>query len=104
MSWIIVKQLNKKKSNIGQIIGLNVLWLSITFFSINIFFLISAKGENISFYIPPPTELSFLISAIVMPSLLIFIANAAKNIKINPIYINIVFVTYFLISTRFATK
>lgn len=39
-----------------------------------------------------------------MPSLSILIANAAKNMKINPIYINIVFVALFLIFTTFANN
>ena len=71
----IIKQLNKKKSNISQIIGLNIIWLLIPFFLL-IFFHSSDKVKIYLLY-PSTKELSFYIWYS-KPSLSIFIANAAK--------------------------
>jgi hypothetical protein len=96
--WLLFRKLCELDSEIGKVVSLGTLWLSITFLLLE-FSLASNRTEITSFYIIPPQIVSLIVSALMMPILSVLIAVTSRSIGIKHIYVSCIYFAAIAIST-----
>lgn len=84
-SWFILKKFWLLRSKFGIILGISSLWISITLLLI---ILSSPTGKNMDL---PTKEMSFIVSAGLMPMLSILVNKAAHRMGIRSLSVGVVF-------------